>query len=282
MTALHDQLTYRPSRDDIATYLAEGVVCLRGVVTPNWVDHLREATEWALNNPPDTNALEFGREANARFYGELFIWQRIEAFKQFALDSGIADVVAALTDSDTTRLLYDYLLVKEAGGSPATPWHQDWPYYPLRHANVCSTWIAMDHVDASNGGVQYIRGSHRWNKLFRPSSFTADDSFERPELEPMPDIEAHRGDYDIVVYDLEPGDVLVHQTLLVHGAPANDSDQRRRGLAVRWMYGDVEFDPKPKTSEIIERKVRAAGLSAGDVLSGPCFPGRDISGGIPG
>ena len=56
-------------------------------------------------------------------------------------------------------------------------------------------------------------------------------------FEPMPDIEAERDQHDILAWEMEPGDVLIHHSLTVHWAPGNLTAGRRRGLALlAYMY----------------------------------------------
>ena len=49
-----------------------------------------------------------------------------------------------------------------------------------------------------------------------------------PDLEDPPDIDGHRDDYDIVGWDMEPGDVLIFHPLVVHGSSGNASTTTRR------------------------------------------------------
>jgi ectoine hydroxylase-related dioxygenase (phytanoyl-CoA dioxygenase family) len=259
--------------DDAAAFTRDGAVCVRSVVTRDWVGRLREAAEWALENPV---GMEFGEGSGARYYAELFPWRRIETFKRFALSSGIADVARHVTRSYSVRLFYDYLLVKEPGGSPATPWHQDQAYYPAAGSDVCSVWVALDDVTLDNGGLEYVQGSNRWGKVLTGESMQS--GFDRPDLERMPDIDAQRERFTILNWDLEPGDCVVHHALTVHGGPANTSQHRRRGLAIRWIYGDVRFKPLPRTSPQVALLAEEAGLQPGELFAGPLFPEPELLG----
>ena len=49
---------------------------------------------------------------------------------------------------------------KPCGTDHPTPPHQDNFYFCLRPANVLTMWLALDHVDAENGCLRYVRGSH--------------------------------------------------------------------------------------------------------------------------
>ena len=61
-------------------------------------------------------------------------------------------------------------------------------------------------------------------------------------FERCPDIEAAREDYDIVSWELEPGDCIFFQGLIVHQGRNNPTrDTRRRTLTHRWLGDDVRF-----------------------------------------
>lgn len=96
----------------------------------------------------------------------------------------------------------------------------------------------------------YVKGSHRWGKVYAPASFSKDsgfaDQYAKMGLEPYPDIEARRGEYDLLCESLAPGDVLVHHPLTLHYASGNAPPTgRRRGLALRYVGPDAVWDARP-------------------------------------
>ena len=65
----------------------------------------------------------------------------------------------ALLGCRHVRLHFDHLVVK-LPGAPATAWHQDLAY-DLDHDVPASTvWMPLVDVDAGNGAMQYVTGSH--------------------------------------------------------------------------------------------------------------------------
>ncbi len=51
---------------------------------------------------------------------------------------------------------------------------------------------------------------------------------------------------------MQPGDVLVHQAMTIHGAPGNSSSTvRRRAYSIRWTGDDAIWDPRPGILETI-------------------------------
>ena len=98
-----------------------------------------------------------------------------------------------------------------------------------------SFWLPLDPVTRESGALSFVAGSHRWERWFQPEPFAKGGAeYERGEgYEPMPDIDA--GGYDILSWDMEPGDALAFHAMTVHGAGGNlTSGTRRRGYAVRY------------------------------------------------
>lgn len=85
----------------------------------------------------------------------------------------------------------------------------------------------------------------------------------------MPDIEACRDDYDLISWDLNPGDCYVFNGMTVHGAGGNtDEQRRRRGYTVRYTGDDARYDPRIGTSVPLHNER----LAAGDRLDSELFP----------
>lgn len=262
-----------PLRDvtegEIATYDRDGVVCLRGLFDGAWIDRLRGAVDRNIAQPGPL-VLEYTKEGDpGRYHGDMFMWTWDDDFRAFVFDSPAPAIAARLLGTTRVHFFYDHLLVKEPGTRERTPFHQDLPYWPVQGWQVCSLWLALDPVTGESGAVEYVKGSHRWGKRFRAQSFTGDDRFFDPALEPIPDIEAERDRHDLLSFDLAPGDCVVHHSLTVHGSPGNRSaTTRRRGLATRWTGDDATYDPRPATFKLI----RDPAIPAGGSLECALFP----------
>ena len=163
--------------------------------------------------------------------------------------------------SQTARIFYDHVLVKEPGNSVVTPWHHDQPYYLVDGSKSVSFWIPVDFVPRERS-IEYMAGSHNWGKDFTPKRFDGSDLYVDDQNEGMPDIEADRKAFDIRSWDVEPGDAIAFHFRTLHGAPANYSSARRRVISIRWVGDDARFVKRPgKTS--------------------PDFPGLDYQDGQP-
>ncbi|HRW31042.1 MAG TPA: phytanoyl-CoA dioxygenase family protein, partial [Emcibacteraceae bacterium] len=249
----------------------DGVVKVSGAFDPKWVEFLRKATEENMNNPGEM-AEEYAKAENStRFFGDQYIWTRNNDFKKFVFESEAAKIAAELMGSSKINMFFDHLLVKEPGSVEPTPWHQDGPYWKIKGEQICSIWFAMDDVSEENGGVRYVKGSHRTGIRYRPQSFSGKGHAEYGEagLEVMPDIDQTVPEDQIICYDLKPGDCLIHHANIIHGARGNKSAAtRRRGYATRWTGDDVVWDPRKGTTEVL----KDPGLKPGDPLDSDLFP----------
>jgi ectoine hydroxylase-related dioxygenase (phytanoyl-CoA dioxygenase family) len=254
----------------------DGAAVIRNVVPPDWIIRMREAIECELGGGSPT-AAEYGRTAG-RFYGDFFLWLRNPEFRRFACQSPLPALAAQLMASRRVNLFYDQLFVKEPGSVERTPWHQDLPYWPVTGQQVVSIWVPFDRATPENGVVTYVQGSHRWGRVFRPRAFDEANAgaFAASAYEPLPDIDAERERHRFLSWSLEPGDVLAHLGLTIHGAAGNQSaGARRRALALRYTGDDARYDPRPGTFmnlEHVRRHIPAPNLEPGAPMGGPLFP----------
>ena len=163
--------------------------------------------------------------------------------------------------------------MKEPGTENRTRWHNDLPYWPARGDQIMSFWVALDPVTVDSGALEFVRGSHRWGIWYQPETFgktTGHGAYERnPNYVDIPDIEAARSDYEIVTWDLEPGDVYAFHAMLVHGAGGNQrADVRRRGYTVRYTGDDAVYDTRIGTN----KNIRSDDHADGDPLDSDRFP----------
>ena len=266
--------SYSLTDEQIAAFRADGALCLRGVFDAEEVSALQDAIDEAMRRPGPF-AKDFSTDASGRFFGDVFVWTRIRELRALVVESRLGEIAGRLMGAERVRFLFDHLLVKEPGASDPTPWHQDAPYFPIEGGQCCSIWIALDPVTRDNGAVEYVRKSHADGRLYAPKSFHGDARIANQSLSEIPDIDAHRGDYDIVSWDLEPGDCAVHHVRTVHGAPGNlTASARRRGLATRWIGDDIVFGLRPGIPDPMLRSLDALApdLEAGAPFDGPVFP----------
>ena len=264
-------MTFKIEQHDIDTFERDGVTVLRGVFDSEYLDKIAGAIEDDIREP---GPFFHGYESDeGRFHGNMRLWETHPTFRDVCLNSDLPYMAQQFFGSQKINLLYDQLFVKEAKMNQRTRWHNDQPYWPIRGRQVLSFWIALDPTTAENGRVEFVRGSHKWDRWFQPEVFgktAAISQYPRhPDYEDIPDIEADRESYDIISWDLSPGDVYLFHAMTVHGAGGNHlNNLRRRGYTVRYIGDDVTYNGHVATS----KPLLCDSLKEGDPMDSDQYP----------
>jgi hypothetical protein len=209
-------------------------------------------------------------QGTGSFFLDTGLAARLREFRRFTLSGPGPLIAASLLNSEMVRFFGDQMFVKEPGTRERTAFHQDATYFEIDGSQCCVLWIPVDPVTVETGAMMYVRGSHRDGKLYQPNVFVAQTPLPGAQGEPLPDIEGHMADYDLVQFDVEPGDVIVHNYKTLHGAGGNHSRyQVRRAASLRYCGDDIRVCSRPWAPRQLHHTQQ---LNDGDLLSGPDFP----------
>ena len=265
-------MTNLPSDAEVASYSADGAVCLRNAFPLDWIERLREAVDADMRAPGPMVRINTPKGAPGYFVVDGQLWQRHAAVRDFVFHSPAARIAQRLMGSDEVVYYHDHLLVKEPGTQERTPWHHDQPYYPIDGEQIVSFWLPLDPVDRATC-VEYVKGSHRWGRWFQPKFFRqggVDLAVSDPRFEPLPDLDAVRADHEFLTWDMAPGDVIAFHALTLHGASGNlSTTRRRRAFATRWCGDDARYASRVGQ---ISPPIEGHGLQPGDRLACATFP----------
>ena len=152
--------------------------------------------------------------------------------------------------------------------------------------DTVSIWKPLVPVEQQSA-LAFVPGSHRWSNRYRqvdlavlnPDGQEGVDtvSFEGDDWKPFPDIESNRDKYDVVSWEMAPGDCAAFNGRIIHGGSgALSSDRELRVFNTQWLGDDVRVQFKPHGMDPDHSdKMRSAGMQAGDRLNGdiyPCLP----------
>ncbi len=235
----------RPTRlvtdSEVSAYEADGGVCLRGVVDPAWLARLAAGAEEALKDHGPHHYIQSAPGDPGFFYTEYFLWRRLAPFRDFAVNSPGGEIAARLTRSAQVHFFMDGLFVKEPKTARPSAWHQDQVYYPVDGNKVVIMWFPLDPVSADTA-LRVVKGSHRWGKSFSAVMLKDDEDViqqDQGHIRP-PDFDAEGDRYEILSWDVEPGDCIAFNGMAVHGARGNMSgSRRRRAVSTTWLGDDT-------------------------------------------
>ena len=255
------------SKADVEAYERDGAVCLRSVFESTWLDLIGEGIEKDLADPGPYGRIQSTPEDPGFYYTDYYMWRRIPELERFALESPSGALAAELMRSRRVGLFFDGLFVKEPGTAKKSPWHQDQIYYNVDGNQIVVMWVPVDPVDEASC-LELVKGSHQWCRQFerrmtndgRDLSLGEDDG----EYEPVPDIDAQRESYEILSWDMGPGDCIAFHPMMLHGANGNHSlTRRRRALQTTWLGDDAVYGIRPGD---VEPHITGHCFESGDCL----------------
>ena len=250
----------------------DGAVKISAAFDQSWLDLLAEGIDKDIDSPGPLHTLQQSGTEPGYFLTDFCMAQRLAEFRRFVTDSPAAEIAATIMESQRINFFYDAIWVK----GPATPkrsrWHQDQPYYPIDGKQFCVIWLALEALQ-KDVCLELLKGSHRWGTWYEPELTRHGQNLYRPGESPftrLPDIESERQDYDILSWDMAPGDCIVFHALTVHGAPGNRyQDRWRRAGSTFWMGDDTVFAERPGP---VRPSFHGHGLNFGDPMNSPYFP----------
>lgn len=219
------------SLQEIEVFKQDGVICIKSAVNDNWVERMRTAVDRNLLDSKGVRGskLKKGNDV-VHDYG---LWLKDPDFRDLVFESPLATLAAQIMESEKLNFLCDGFFVKKPKADSHVGWHNDRPYWPVKGSKCCKIWLALDRVTPENGRLEYIKASHLWNRELRENSNPS--WFSEPKSN------------EILFWDMEPGDALVHHFLTIHHSIGNTSSTRRRAIVSNWTGDDVVYDDRPNT-----------------------------------
>ncbi len=224
---------------DVERYEQDGFVVAREAVSPADAEALltaaialaRAGAAAALGPPtfvtPEQNLAHIDAPEPEDGVSKIFRVHQRAPFDDIAKRPALLDAVAAILDTQDVDCFLSQFIFKNPGAW-GQPCHQDSFYFPFVPARpVVGVWIAATEASLDNGCLYVVPGSHR-----------------EPVHEHIPDQRenANVGYMEIVDYELEnaiavemqPGDVLLFDSHLMHFSRDNTSDRRRAAMVYHY------------------------------------------------
>lgn len=173
-------------------------------------------------------------------------WKADRFVASVILRSYIGEACAKLGKWPGARVTQDNLLWKPPGGRPIG-FHQDSSYEEFILPNEwVSCWIALDHTTATGGTVEYVLGSHLWEKTGKINQFHGPrDPHENLRVAAK---RAGFAEFETVKIEVPAGGGTFHSGWIWHGSDVNHRDVPRRSIVAHCMSSESRFHPSPKTT----------------------------------
>jgi len=172
---------------------------------------------------------DFGGRNPEDLVSKIFRLHRRPAFSEFLRDPRVVQILVEAIGPDVDCFLSQFIFKNP--GAWGQPWHQDSYYFPFEPGRpIVALWLAITKATAANGCLHVLAGSqaepvHRHIPDRRPKAL-----YGYVEIV----------DHDMAASEmclLEPGDLLVFDSHLMHRSTDNGSNQIRAAMV--WHFASA-------------------------------------------
>ncbi len=273
---MHAQRVPSFAADDAAAvdaFRRDGVVHLRGAFAPRWLDLAARGIARNLAHPGPFHRDHTPPGSPGRYLFDFWTWSETPEFRELIHDSPAGAIAARLLGADAVRMVMDNWFLREAGATAGAPWHHDEPYFDFE-GRLCVLWLPLEPVTGDEG-LTFVRGSHRWGRLFAAPQFSDNVPFrcEGARYEPVPDVEREYAG-ELLGARTTPGDCLVFDFRTLHGATAGARPLPRtaRRMTLRFAAEGARVVPRGEWTREISAHLVSLGQVPGAALDSPLTP----------
>ncbi|HEX6508683.1 MAG TPA: phytanoyl-CoA dioxygenase family protein [Chloroflexota bacterium] len=157
---------------------------------------------------------------------------------EFLLSDEVADLVEPIVGPNIA-LFSSHFICKDPFTGRATPWHEDSAFWEGRfdgYDNIVTVWLAIDPSTRENGCMRVLPGTHTNGFSEYEEVDRSENTFDRRI--------ANLDERDAVYFELQPGELSLHDSRIIHGAEPNRSPIRRCGYTMRYFPTSLKLQPE--------------------------------------
>ena len=149
---------------------------------------------------------------------------------RIALERSVLDVVESILGPDLLVWSCE-LFIKEPHTPKIVSWHQDLTYWGMGETDdELTAWIALSPATEASGCMRFVPGSHHQRIVPHRDTFADDNLLSRGQ-----EVAVEVDEREAVPVVLAPGQMSLHHGRMFHASGPNGSDDRRIGVAIRYV-----------------------------------------------
>ncbi len=140
----------------------------------------------------------------------------------------ITNIIAELLGPNLLVLDVPFF-IKEPRTKTFVSWHQDLHYWGLETEEEVTAWLALSPATIASGCMRFLSGSH-YQRANHHDTFDTDNLLTRGQ-ELLVDIDERNA----TEAELSIGQMSIHHGRVFHASHPNNTDERRIGIAIRYI-----------------------------------------------
>ncbi len=146
----------------------------------------------------------------------------------------IIDAVSSILGPDLL-VWSGQVFIKPANSPKIVSWHQDLTYWGLDDVQEVTCWVALSTANEASGCMKFVAGSHRQRIVPHTDTYAEDNLLSRGQ-----EIAVEVDEATATLCQLEPGQASMHHGHLFHASGPNTSNDRRIGVAIRYLQTSMK------------------------------------------
>ena len=139
--------------------------------------------------------------------------------------------------------------IKEANSPQFVSWHQDSQYWGLDTDKLVTVWVALSPSTIQSGCMRVLPGSHLGPDLVHEETYHDDNMLTRGQS--IGDI----NEDNAINLLVDTGQAVLFAFRIAHASYPNQTDDRRIGLAIRYIPPDAQQQFSDQDSAALVRGV---------------------------
>lgn len=181
------------------------------------------------------------------FVAKLFNAHLVGTTRDFAHGELAAGIVSDLLGPDIDVFQTQFILKNP--GAWGQPWHQDSYYFRFDQQPQVGLWLAITEATLENGCLSVLPGSHTL-------PIQCHDPDDRPGANQGYTVVRTADDAKAVPVLMEPGDLLVFHSFLLHRSVDNRGKRRRAAMVYHYGRAGTRNEAPPEIIAVQERVTR--------------------------
>ncbi len=124
--------------------------------------------------------------------------------------------------------------IKEAHSQSFVSWHQDSQYWGLDTSKLVTAWVGLSPSTIESGCMRVLPGSHLGPDLPHRDTYHDDNMLTRGQ-----EIVEGIDESKVVNLEVQTGEAAIFAFRIAHASHPNTSDDRRIGMAIRYIPPDA-------------------------------------------
>lgn len=240
---------YSLSAEQLAFYDANGYLLLRNWIPKPMLERLQAAGDvWiadgmnAGEDDPHEPDYRFVENSNGKTMWRVdYIHNKGQAASLELLGSPVVTEVAQSMCGVNFVPTYEAIVFKQEGNGAAVEWHQD-AVHPRKH-RIFNYDLYLDESRSGAGALWVIPGSHL--QAHDVCRLSAEHGWNVPEA---------------IEIEMQPGDVLLHDVMVLHGSPQTEGKRLRRTIYYEFRAAEEIVEDGPWDRTWIDQRLRLVPL----------------------